>query len=65
MECNKFKLQYGLKYVPCCESCHEDDSSGFGEDLWFEVEGIDWNICCRLIVAYELRPTQKTNEISK
>jgi hypothetical protein len=52
MECNEFRKKYNIKRE-CCGSCHDDDESGFGEDLWFEVEGRDWNICCYLRNAYD------------
>jgi len=49
MECEKVKKEFPeVKFEPCCESCHEDDEMGYGNDLWFEVNGIDRNICCAI-----------------
>jgi hypothetical protein len=64
MQCKEFREKYQIS-EECCESCHEDDSMGFGEDLWFAVEGKDWNICCSMFKEYELRSIKKAHETSK
>jgi len=49
MECNKVKEQFKeVTYESCCESCHDDDDNGYGDDLWFEINGEDRNVCCAI-----------------
>lgn len=64
MKCEEIKKKYNLQ-SDCCESCHEDDDMGYGEDLWFEIEGKDWHICCATYKAYESRLAKEANKISK
>jgi hypothetical protein len=47
MECEEAKITFEIE-CNCCESCHEDDDTGYGNDLWFKIPGSerDWNICC-------------------
>jgi hypothetical protein len=47
MECEQIKKEYNIK-VDCCDSCHEDNAEGFGNDLWFTIDGKDRNICCTI-----------------
>ena len=55
MECDKLREEHIDKDLPpCCESCHEDANSGYGEDLWFEVLGEDRHICCALAKAFDI-----------
>lgn len=53
MECEEFKTTYGLQHIWCCDSCHEDDAERYGDDLWFDIDGREWNICCALANKYE------------
>jgi hypothetical protein len=47
MECEEVKKEHPeINFYSCCESCHEDDDMGFGEDLWFEIDGTDRHVCC-------------------
>lgn len=50
MECEQVKKEFTMfDYKSCCESCHQDDEMGFGEDLWFEdPNGTDRNVCCSI-----------------
>jgi hypothetical protein len=47
MECEEAKQVFEIQ-VNCCISCHEDDEMGYGNDLWFQLEGSEreWHICC-------------------
>lgn len=55
MECNKVKEENpDIKFEFCCESCHEDDELGYGEDLWFEINGEARNVCCAIARAFKL-----------
>ncbi len=55
MECEKVKDEFfKAKFPPCCASCHEDDATGHGEDLWFTIEGKQRNVCCAVINAIVL-----------
>lgn len=54
MECDKLKTEYpDILFEECCESCHQDDEMGWGEDLWFEIDGKDRNVCCAIYRAFE------------
>lgn len=59
MECEEFQLRYDIR-AECCESCHEDEDMGFGDDLWFRVEGKDWHVCCKMINTYEKEKDAKS-----
>lgn len=54
MECEKVKKQYpAIKYELCCQSCHEDDDTGFGNDLWFEIGGEERHVCCAVSMSFK------------
>jgi hypothetical protein len=54
MECEKVKEENkDIEFESCCESCHEDSNTGYGEDLWFEINGKDRNVCCAIIISIE------------
>lgn len=47
--CEEVKKEHPeIKFESCCQSCHEDDDMGFGEDLWFEINGINRHVCCAI-----------------
>ena len=55
MECEKVRQEFpDIKFEPCCESCHEDEDMGFGEDLWYLDK---WNklrnICCAMARGFD------------
>lgn len=54
MDCDKIRAVYQDKKIPpCCESCHEDEDFGEGSDLWFDIDGTDWHVCCAIGRAFE------------
>jgi hypothetical protein len=59
MECDKVrKLFSDIKFEQCCESCHEDDDRGYGDDLWFLApDGKIYHVCCAVS-----RGLKETNE---
>jgi hypothetical protein len=53
MKCEEFKKEKEIEFN-CCQSCHEDEDMGFGDDLWFEIPyDKDWNICCAAEQAWK------------
>ncbi len=58
MDCDKVRKEFpNIKFEPCCESCHEDEDMGYGEDLWFEdFNGKDRNVCCAVGRGFEHSP---------
>jgi hypothetical protein len=46
MECEQVKKEHPELKIRCCNSCHEDDAMGYGEDLWFEIDGVERHVCC-------------------
>ena len=55
MECDKLREEYPyIHFEDCCESCHEDSATGYGEDLWFDIEGKLRNVCCAVYNSYEI-----------
>lgn len=61
MECENIKIEFpNYKYKSCCESCHEDDEMGYGEDLWFDdPNGKDRNVCCAIHRAWKEKEGKK------
>lgn len=54
MECEQVKKEFPeIHFPPCCDSCHDDEGNGFGEDLWFEINGEDRHVCCVIMNAIE------------
>lgn len=63
MDCNKIRAIYQDKKIePCCESCHEDAAIGHGDDLWTQIEGQDWHVCCAITRAFEDKEAKKNQE---
>lgn len=53
MECPKVRKQFPeIHFPPCCESCHEDEEMGYGDDLWFEIGDEDRHVCCAIMNAF-------------
>jgi len=50
MECKNIRKEFPkIEFEPCCESCHEDESMGYGNDLWFEdSNGKKRHMCCAM-----------------
>jgi hypothetical protein len=38
----------------CCNSCHEDEDHGFPL-LWVAFKNQDYEVCCRVLLALEVR----------
>jgi hypothetical protein len=54
MECDKVRAEHSdKKFSPCCESCHEDDDMGYGNDLWVVIDGKDRHVCCAINRAFD------------
>ena len=52
MECDKIRKENPHIIFPeCCDSCHEDEATGFGDDLWFIINGVDRHVCCAIAKA--------------
>jgi hypothetical protein len=55
MECEEVRKEYKNKEIePCCLSCHEDDDMGYGNDLWFEIDGKERHVCCAISRSFNI-----------
>lgn len=45
--------------VSCCDSCHDDVEYGYGLNE-FTLDGIDYEVCCKVAVALGRRYDEKT-----
>lgn len=47
MECEKVKEQFPeIQFEICCITCHEEDDTGYGNDLWFMIGDEERHVCC-------------------
>jgi len=57
VECDKVRAEFPhIKIESCCESCHEDEDLGYGEDLWFNLNGEydkEYNVCCAVANSFK------------
>ena len=51
--CNEAAELIGDCFDGCCQSCHED-ADEWGYDLcYFRFNGIEYEVCCQVMLAYE------------
>ncbi len=64
MECDKLRKEFpDFEFEPCCISCHEDDDTGHGFDLWFEdPDHRDRNVCCAIYRGLEEIKLEKKHD---
>lgn len=55
MQCEIVKELFNMQNIQCCESCHEDDNTGHGDDLWFTLGKDTYHVCCAIGREFEKR----------
>ena len=66
MECEYVRNLYPEKKIePCCESCHKDYETGRGDDLWYNINGMNRNVCCAIMCSFCRNDEIKENNDNK